>query len=198
MLDFLIKKERIYSIYSALYRILISSKFKFFGSKVKVIRPLKIEGHENISLQDNVRIGYKSSVTALSYTNMRNVHLLIGEGSVIGNFNHIVCSYKMTIGKNVLFANNVYLSDNLHEYRDIHLPIIRQSIIQLGEVRIGDGSWIGENVAIIGASVGKNSVIGANSVVTKNIPDYCVAVGAPARVIKKYNVDLGEWLREDE
>jgi acetyltransferase-like isoleucine patch superfamily enzyme len=55
------------------------------------------------------------------------------------------------------------------------------------------GAWLGENVCVIGASIGKNSVIGANSVVTKNIPDYCVAVGSPAKVIKKYNVEKQIW-----
>ena len=56
-------------------------------------------------------------------------------------------------------------------------------------VEIGDGTWIGENVCIIGASIGKQCVIGANSVVLKDIPDYCVAVGLPAKVIKKYNFE---------
>lgn len=59
---------------------------------------------------------------------------------------------------------------------------------------IGEGSWIGENVCVIGASVGRHCVIGANAVVTKDIPDYSVAVGAPARVIKKYNFNRGAWV----
>jgi acetyltransferase-like isoleucine patch superfamily enzyme len=61
------------------------------------------------------------------------------------------------------------------------------------KVEIGSGSWIGENACIIGAKVGENSVIGANSVVTKDIPDYCVAVGIPARVIRKYNREKKVW-----
>jgi acetyltransferase-like isoleucine patch superfamily enzyme len=70
-----------------------------------------------------------------------------------------------------------------------------QPIQQIHEVEIGEGAWIGENVCIIGASVGKGCVIGANSVVTKNIPDYCVAVGAPAKIIKRYSFELNEWLK---
>jgi acetyltransferase-like isoleucine patch superfamily enzyme len=58
---------------------------------------------------------------------------------------------------------------------------------------IGEGSWLGENVCVIGASIGKHCVIGANSVVTKDIPDYSVAVGIPAKVIKKYNFNKCEW-----
>ena len=68
---------------------------------------------------------------------------------------------------------------------------------QLNEVLIGEGSWIGENVCIIGASVGKNSIVGANSVVTNNIPDYCVAVRAPARVIKRYDNKDNQWVKNN-
>lgn len=68
-----------------------------------------------------------------------------------------------------------------------------QPIKQLNHVRIGEGAWLGENVCIIGASVGKQSVIGANSVVSKDIPDYCVAVGAPAIIVKRYNFDKNQW-----
>ena len=56
-----------------------------------------------------------------------------------------------------------------------------------GEVSIGDNSWIGENMSIISCSIGKNCVIGANSVVNTDISDYCVAVGTPEKVIKQYS-----------
>ena len=68
---------------------------------------------------------------------------------------------------------------------DINTPIKEQDISIVSPVVIGEGSWLGENVCVCGASIGKHCVIGANSVVTNDIPDYCVAVGAPARVIKK-------------
>jgi acetyltransferase-like isoleucine patch superfamily enzyme len=63
---------------------------------------------------------------------------------------------------------------------------------------IGDGAWLGENVCVIGASVGKQSVVGANSVVMQDIPDYCVAVGTPAKIIKRYSFEKKEWLRTNE
>jgi len=98
------------------------------------------------------------------------------------------------IGDNVLTANNVYISDNLHEYEDITVPIMHQPTRFKRSVMVGDGAWIGENVSIIGASVGKNSVIGANSVVTRDIPDYCVAVGAPAVVIRQFDLQQQKWV----
>ena len=104
---------------------------------------------------------------------------------------------KIEIGKKVLIANKVYISDNRHGYKNILLPIIDQPVEQINAVIIGDGAWLGENVCVIGACVGKNSVIGANAVVTNDIPDYCVAVGAPAKIIKRYNFELKEWCKTD-
>lgn len=61
---------------------------------------------------------------------------------------------------------------------------------------IGEGSWIGTNVVIVGnVRIGKRCVIGANSVVTKDIPNHCIAVGIPAKVVKQYNVHTGCWER---
>jgi acetyltransferase-like isoleucine patch superfamily enzyme len=78
----------------------------------------------------------------------------------------------------------VFISDNDHSYSDLDLPIIQQPIKFKKNVSIGSGSWIGENVCIIGASIGRNCVIGANSVVTKDVPDFSVVAGNPAKVIK--------------
>lgn len=118
----------------------------------------------------------------------------IGSGCVFGYANHITAVRKVIIGDQVLTANNVYISDNLHAYVDISQPIISQSVLFKGEVVIGDGCWIGENACIIGASVGRNSVIGANAVVTRDIPEYSVAVGAPAVVIRRFDKTLGRWV----
>ena len=81
----------------------------------------------------------------------------------------------------------MYITDCDHEYRDINVPVIDQGIVQRGQmVSIGEGSYIVINAVIVGnVKIGKHCVIGANSVVTKDVPDYCVAVGSPARVIKK-------------
>ena len=95
----------------------------------------------------------------------------------------------------MLTANNVYISDNIHGYEDITRPVIRQPVKYKRSVEIGSGAWIGENACIIGANVGKNSVIGANAIVTSDIPDYAIAVGIPAKVIKKYDLILKRWVK---
>ena len=63
---------------------------------------------------------------------------------------------------------------------------------------IGDGVWLGENACVIGVSIGKNSVVGANAVVTKDVPDYCVVAGAPAYIIKRYNFEKKEWCKTNK
>ena len=75
------------------------------------------------------------------------------------------------------------------------LYIYKQGVGSLSPVVIGEGSWLGENVCVCGAKVGKHCVIGANSVVTTDIPDYCVAVGSPAKVVKRFDFDRSEWVR---
>jgi acetyltransferase-like isoleucine patch superfamily enzyme len=168
---------------------------KHIGKKVRIYSPLKIDGLENIYIGDSVTIEYKTWLAAIPCTGASECCLEIGEGSIIGHFNHIYCTKSIKIGKNVLTADKVYISDNLHGYTDITIPIVKQPIIQKESVEIGDGSWLGENVCVIGAKVGKNCVIGSNSVVTHDIPDYCVAVGAPARVIKRYDLERKVWVK---
>lgn len=170
-------------------------KFAYLHPQSFVDKLLRVDGRENISIGKNVVIQKMSWIAALPLTDASVCHLSIGEGSVIGNFNHIYATGEILIGKNVLTADKVFISDNIHAYENISIPIMSQGIKQLPKVVIGNGAWLGENVCVIGASVGRNSVIGANSVVTKDIPDFCVAVGAPAKVIKKFNLENNKWER---
>lgn len=169
-------------------------KFRFLSPKAQIQKLLRVDGKENISIHKGVIIQKLTWIAAVPLTKSKKCHLSIGEGSIIGNLNHIFATGEIEIGKNVLTADKVFIADNQHEFANINIPILSQGIKQLSKIKIGDGSWIGENVCIIGANIGKNCVIGANSVVTKDIPDYCVAVGSPARVIKKYDFSTKKWL----
>ncbi len=175
--------------------ILNKKRFQKLGAHSFIDRPLKLDGTQNIIIGQKVFIQYKSWLAAMPLTRYLNPLLKIGDETVIGNFNHIYATHEIIIGEKVLTADKVYISDNIHGYEDTSLPIIQQSIVQKKSVSIGYGSWIGENVCIIGANIGKNCVIGANSVVTKDIPDFCIAVGNPAKVIKKYNQIQKKWER---
>lgn len=171
-----------------------------FGSitmKGRIYSPLKVEGRMNIFMGRNVYVRYKTWLEANPLTQESSCRLEIGEGTLIGNFNHIYSTRSIIIGRNVLTADKVYIADNSHEYTDVNKPIRDQPVKQLKNVVIGDGAWLGENVCVIGASVGKGSVVGANSVVNSDIPDFCIAVGSPARIVKRYCFDENRWRKTD-
>lgn len=171
--------------------------FAKLGSGSKLIKAT-VEGYKKISIGSKVYINANGWLACVPLTGNENCFLSIGDGTYIGRFCHFYATKGITIGNKVLIADKVYLADNLHGYMDINKPVIDQPIQQTKEVMIGDGAWLGENVCVIGASVGKQSVIGANSVVTQDIPDYCIAVGSPAKIIKRYSFDNKAWIKTNE
>ena len=167
------------------------------GKGSKLINPT-LSGSNRIFIGSKVYINDKAWLACAPLTGDVNCRLSIGDGTYIGRFSHIYATSKIEIGKKVLMADKVYISDNLHSYENIEMPVIDQPIKQTSPVIIADGAWLGENVCVIGASVGRNSVVGSNSVVTKDIPDYCVAIGSPAVVVKRYNFDNKQWQKTDK
>lgn len=172
--------------------------FRHYGRRSLIIRPLQLDGTKNISIGDRVVVGEGSWLAALPLTGSEQPNLEIGNRCSIGHFNHIYATREIVLEQAVLTADHVYISDNQHGYADIHQPVKDQPIRQLRPVRIGEGSWLGENVCVMGASIGKHCVIGANAVVTRDVPDYSVAVGCPARVIKRYNPVTQQWQQTDD
>ena len=111
----------------------------------------------------------------------------IGDRCLIGRGSGIVGHLSIEIGDDVWTGHHIYITDQNHGYDDPDLPISQQ-VQPERPVRIGSGSWIGHGSVILpGSDIGRNVVIGANSVVSGVIPDHSVAVGAPARVIKRVN-----------
>lgn len=158
-----------------------------------MFRPFRVDGGIDISIGKRT-IFQRGAWLYCCGVDGRPASLTIGEGCIFGYNNHITAVSQVVIGDSVLTANNVYISDNIHGYEDITLPIMHQPVRLKREVVIGDGSWIGENACIIGAHIGKNCVIGANAVVTSDIPDYSVAVGVPAVVIKQFDQNSQKWI----
>ena len=114
--------------------------------------------------------------------------LSVGDKSVLGRDNSINCYLDVEIGAAALFADHVYVSDFDHRFDALDVPIKDQGIAK-ARVRIEPDVWIGTKVTIVrGVVVGEGSVVGANAVVTRDLPPYCVAVGAPARVIRDRRV----------
>jgi serine acetyltransferase len=122
--------------------------------------------------------------------------LRVGNGCVIGRGSHIVAHHSIDVGDDVFTGPYVYITDQNHKYEDIDIPIGRQWPVN-SAVSIGAGSWLGTGVVILpGASIGRNVVIAAGSVVRGTVPDNCVVAGVPARVVRRHVQGVG-WERPE-
>lgn len=121
--------------------------------------------------------------------------VIIGSNTLIGMSNVIIGP--VTIGNNVIFAQNIVASGLNHEYRDVDLPIMEQKVTT-APITVGDDCWIAANAVITaGVTIGKHCVVAAGAVVTKDVPPYTVVAGNPAKPIKQYDESMKEWVRVD-
>lgn len=167
---------------------------KKLGKCTYIEKILSMNNMCSISLGNRVAIGKYSWLMAIHKKSILDIE----DDTSVGHYAHIVALNEVSIGKSVLIADKVFISDCNHRYFDIDRPIKEQGVEALKPVRIGEGTWVGENSSILGCAIGKNCVIGANSVVTQDIEDYCVAVGAPARIIKKFDFSKNAWIQVNE
>jgi acetyltransferase-like isoleucine patch superfamily enzyme len=125
--------------------------------------------------------------------------LRVGKRVHVGPRTTLSAMREVIIEDDVLFGMGIYVSDHIYSYQDIAVPIKDQGHAPPGRVRIGQGAWVGTNAVIIAngidLTIGKGSVISANSVVTESIPDYCVAAGSPAKVVKRWDPAARMWTR---
>ena len=178
-----------------MFQLTVSRFFGHFGRQSTVLRPRGIEGIDNIHIGDGVYVAAGGLFAAVPLTGAEKCELKIGDGCKIGANNHFYATRSVVLEDQVLTASNVYVADNSHKYTDPTQAISNQPIQQLENVRIGEGTWLGQNVCIIGVTIGRGCVIGANAVVLDHIPDYCVAVGAPARIVRRLDRNSGRWIR---
>jgi acetyltransferase-like isoleucine patch superfamily enzyme len=115
----------------------------------------------------------------------------IGSGSFL-NIGVMVAAVELVeIGDHVMLANGCFVSDGSHRFDDPHRPVPWQGFTTKGPTRIGDNVWCGTNVAITtGVTVGERCVVGANSVVARDLPPYSIAAGAPAKVLRQVQYGL--------
>lgn len=141
----------------------------------------------------NFELGAYSVIEDFTTINNGVGDVLIGSRSFIGVGNVIIGPVE--IACHVMTAQNVVISGMNHSYEDIHTPPTMQKV-STSRIVISENVWIGANSVITaGVSIGKHSIIGAGSVVTKDIPAYCVAAGNPAKIIKRYNPETKVWER---
>ena len=172
-------------------------KFAAFGSGSLIAHPhVTLYNERYIEIGANTIIG---PYVALSAGMVEGQECLtspvvkIGDRCLIGRGSGIVGHLSIVIEDDVWTGHHVYITDQNHDYRDVARPISSQSQPER-PVRIGAGSWLGHGVVVLpGANIGRHVAVGANSVVSGTLPDYCVAVGTPARVIRAYDAQQG-WI----
>ena len=184
-------------------------KFGNNPANLKINLPRKIINPHRIFLGDNVTLGPGSLIIATThYPTMKmenpekkqpvqrfDSKIIIGN-NVTSTVNlQIAAQSEITIEDDVMFASNIHINDALHGFENANEPYKYQKIFRIAPILIKRGCWIGQNVVILpGVTIGKYSIIGANSVVTNSIPGRCIAVGTPAKVIKKWDETNQKWL----
>ena len=170
--------------FSRAHSYLISGAFAAFGENTIIEAPLRVSGESRISVGSNVFIGSNSWLQAIG---PGGVALEIGSGTSISGSCVISAVHSVTLGRSVLMARNVFISDHNHSFGDPTRPVVEQGLSVPKPVSIGDGAWLGENAVVCaGVTIGRGAIVGANAVVLHDVPDFGVAVGVPARVVRQY------------
>ncbi len=163
-------------------------------------RPFIARGGGYIDYNQRLTTGVGCRIEAFRVNNSKHKRIIFGNDVQINDYVHISAIEKVEIGNNVLMASHVYISDNSHGYYDgsnydsSPLTPPKDRAYKVAPVKIGDNVWIGEGVIVMpGVEIGSGCVIGAHSIVNKSIPANCIAVGSPARVIKRYSFPMRKW-----
>ena len=180
---------------------LVYTKIFYKGARL-IRRPIYVRGKKFLSYGEGLTTGYNCRLEMFDTGSNEEKKLTIGKNCKIGDYVHISAGESVTIGDNCLMASKIFISDSNHgEYSGnaIHsspdmAPDKRP--LNTKAVSIGNNVWIGENVCILlGVKIGDGCIIGANSVVNRDIPSNSIAVGSPAKIIKKYNSDIKQWIK---
>lgn len=167
--------------------------FGSFGNKSYIYNPFVIDAPQKIAIGENVKILDHARI-AIYANETTDIVVQIDDGCYIGYNFSLLAKEKVHIEEKVLIASNVLITSENHGMDPECEMHYMDQRLEGKEVRIGAGTWIGEKVCILpGVNIGQRCIIGAGSIVTRNIPDYCIAAGNPARVVKTYDFNLHKW-----
>ena len=185
--------QRLHSVRDILYTMWIRNFIGQMGEHSRIAYPCSLQGGG----QKRIVIGDHTSIQSHGILGCWEKYgdqqfspsIIIGNHCSIGEYNHITAINKITIGDGLLTGRFVYIGDNAHgglSWKEAEIPPVRRHLTSKGEIIIGRNVWIGDKVTILGGvTIGDNVIVGANSVVTHDIPNNCVAVGMPAKVVRQ-------------
>ena len=184
-------------IWGAIYSLWVSQALGSVGEHSTFSRPLLLQGGG----QQRIRVGSHTSFghhcvlgcwvkyESLEGAEHYDPEIIIGNHCSIGEYCHITAINNITIGDGLLTGRFVYIGDNAHgglSMKEANISPIKRKLVSKGEVVIGKNVWIGDKATILaGVRIGDNVIVGANSVVTKDVPSNCMVAGCPARLFDK-------------
>ncbi len=190
---------RRYSLFQIIILAINKVRTNLTFKNARIIRfPIEIRGKKFISISEGFTTGVGCRIEAYPQSDIKV--LFFGKNFQMNDYVHITASEMVQIGNNVLLASKIYISDTSHgsyqgdvnDSNPLTSPISRPLISK--PVIIEDNVWLGEFVSVLpGVKIGKGTIVGANSVVSKSLPEYVIAVGTPAVPIKKFNFDTQQW-----
>lgn len=182
-------------------KIMYGHKLGCLGKNCLIGKHVRFINAKGVSIGNNVSIGPNSFFGPVykyegEYLGLGDTKIEIGDGTIIGKHNSFAAVNKVKVGKNVLFAGYVHITDHNHGYQNIHIPIMKQPLFCKGPVIIEDNCWLGYGCEILsGVHIGTHSIVAARAVVTKDVPAYSIVAGNPARIVKKYDQTSKKWIR---
>ncbi|TCV84269.1 acetyltransferase-like isoleucine patch superfamily enzyme [Sulfurirhabdus autotrophica] len=163
------------------------SRMGWCGRGVRFSTGIHIEYPEYVWIGDGVYLNDQCWISIIPPKLADSAPILkIGAGTYIGRFATLACMQRVELGERVLISDRVFIGDAMHGFQRLDLQIADQPMVSPGPVFIGDGTWIGIGASILpNVRIGRHCVIGANAVVTRDVPDFHVAAGVPARILRK-------------
>ena len=176
----------IWAIRAVIYKLF----FKHIGNMSYIGKPCFIEGCKRISIGKKTRIFPGIRMEAIG-----TGEISIGNNCAIEQNVHITSGGKLVIGDDVTILGNTCITNIDHDYKNINKTVLEQNNI-VSHTLIGNGCFIGYGSIIqAGTQLGKHCIVGANSVIRGRFPDYCVIVGSPGKIVKRYTSDCKDWIK---
>ncbi len=178
--------------------------FARFGEGVSIHHRCEVSraAAQQISLGDNLFIGTDVWLNVVLQSKSDGPKIVLGRGCKIGRRSTISAKNFVELRNDVLLAPSVLIMDHNHEYSDPTLPIHAQGCSEGGRIVIEENCWLGHGSVISCGKgelvLGRNSVVGANSVVTKSFPPFSVIAGNPAKLVRRFDEISGKWIRVSE